>query len=61
MKGRNLNVSDTASAEHQRIPPRSLGRLAAGMRASFRGGASSGAEINPAAGKQHNHVETVNT
>lgn len=37
MKGRNLNVSDTASTEPRRIPLRTLGRLAAGMRTSFRG------------------------
>ncbi|KAG7504656.1 hypothetical protein JOB18_013760 [Solea senegalensis] len=29
MKGRNLNVSDTVSAEPRRIPPRTPGRLAA--------------------------------
>lgn len=32
MKGRNLNVSDTASTMPRWIPLRTLGRLAAGMR-----------------------------
>lgn len=36
MKGRNLNVSDTASTEPRWIPLRTLGRLAAGMRTYFR-------------------------